>query len=120
MPLPFSNASVYNYPLRMPEALLQHFDSEFRPPKTKGHYFRGQYRQPRWRSDVNRRARQDLNQRRRQQPQATLRPGVYSCGHQGSEMFINFVNPQFPAHDTSTGTCVFKVDLRSDDICQVI
>ena len=58
-------------------------------------------------------------QQQQQQPGGgTLRPGVYSCGHQGSEMFINFVNPSYPAHDTTTGTCVFKVDV-SPRICQI-
>jgi hypothetical protein len=49
----------------------------------------------------------------------TIRPGVYSCGHVGEEMFINFINPSYPDHDSTAGTCKFRVRLTNPDVCQV-
>ena len=48
-----------------------------------------------------------------------IQPGVYSCGHQGSETFLNFVNPHFPDTDLVSGTCHFRVLLTHQDVCQV-
>ena len=48
-----------------------------------------------------------------------IQPGVYSCGHQGSETFLNFVNPHFPDTDLVSGTCHFRVLLNHQDVCQV-
>ena len=46
-------------------------------------------------------------------------PGVYSCGHQGSETFINLINPHYPDTDLVSGTCHFRVIQNSPDVCQV-
>ena len=35
-------------------------------------------------------------------------PGVYSCGHQGKDQFINFINPHYPSPDNVAGTCHFR------------
>ena len=48
-----------------------------------------------------------------------INPGIYSCGHQGSETFINFINPHYPGHDNVAGTCHFRVLPSSPQICQV-
>ena len=48
-----------------------------------------------------------------------LQPGVYSCGHQGNDMFVNFINPRYPGPDTAAGTCHFRLLKHSPDICQV-
>ena len=48
-----------------------------------------------------------------------LEPGVYSCGHQGNDMFVNFINPRYPGPDTAAGTCHFRLLKHSPDICQV-
>ena len=32
----------------------------------------------------------------------------YSCGHQGKDQFINFINPHYPSHDNVAGTCHFR------------
>lgn len=47
-------------------------------------------------------------------------PGVYSCGHQGSETFINLINPNYPGMDTAIGTCHFRVLLNNPSVCQVL
>ena len=56
-----------------------------------------------------------LNSRAKRQ----LEPGVYSCGHQGNDMFVNFINPRYPGPDTAAGTCHFRLLKHSPDICQV-
>ena len=56
-----------------------------------------------------------LNSRAKKQ----LEPGVYSCGHQGNDMFVNFINPRYPGPDTAAGTCHFRLLKHSPDICQV-
>ena len=48
-----------------------------------------------------------------------INPGIYSCGHQGSETFINFINPHYPGHDNVAGTCHFRILPNSPEICQV-
>ncbi len=45
--------------------------------------------------------------------------GVYSCGHSGSEVFMNFINPSFPDSDDTVGSCVFKIVPNRPDICQI-
>jgi len=50
---------------------------------------------------------------------APVRPGVYSCGHTGSEIFMNFINPSFPETDDAAGSCVFKIGLANPNVCQV-
>eukprot|EP00095_Tigriopus_kingsejongensis_P008235 maker-scaffold591_size129331-snap-gene-0.19 protein:Tk08235 transcript:maker-scaffold591_size129331-snap-gene-0.19-mRNA-1 annotation:"hypothetical protein DAPPUDRAFT_305676" len=50
---------------------------------------------------------------------AELQPGVFSCGHQTSEMFINFINPNYPAHDSTTGSCHFRVIVERAEVCQL-
>ena len=44
---------------------------------------------------------------------------AYSCGHQGSEMFINFINPMYPAQDIMSGSCNFRVVVSNPSVCQV-
>ena len=46
-------------------------------------------------------------------------PGVYSCGHQGKDQFINFINPHYPSHDNVAGTCHFRMVTQQPGICQV-
>jgi len=46
-------------------------------------------------------------------------PGVYSCGHQGRDMFINFINPHYPAYDRVSGTCHFRMIVEDTSVCQV-
>ena len=48
-----------------------------------------------------------------------INPGVYSCGHQGSEIFMNFINPHYPGHDNVAGTCHFRILPNRPEICQV-
>ncbi len=48
-----------------------------------------------------------------------VKPGVYSCGHKGNEVFINFINPSFPGEDSAPGGCAFKVLVERKDVCQV-
>ena len=48
-----------------------------------------------------------------------IQPGVYSCGHQGSETFINFVNPSYPENDKATGSCHFRIRVTDPNVCQV-
>eukprot|EP00094_Tigriopus_californicus_P007181 TCALIF_06913-PA protein Name:"Protein of unknown function" AED:0.20 eAED:0.20 QI:0/0.66/0.28/1/0.66/0.71/7/0/456 len=50
---------------------------------------------------------------------AEIRPGVFSCGHQTSEMFINFINPNYPAHDSTTGSCHFRILVERPEVCQL-
>lgn len=50
---------------------------------------------------------------------AEIQPGVFSCGHQTSEMFINFINPNYPAHDSTTGSCHFRILVERPEVCQV-
>ena len=46
-------------------------------------------------------------------------PGVYSCGHQGKDQFINFINPHYPRHDNVAGTCQFRMVTSEPGVCQV-
>ena len=46
-------------------------------------------------------------------------PGVYSCGHQGKDQFINFINPHYPSHDNVAGTCHFRLVTSDPGVCQV-
>ena len=46
-------------------------------------------------------------------------PGVYSCGHQGKDDFINFINPHYPGHDNVAGTCHFRMVTSDPGVCQV-
>ena len=46
-------------------------------------------------------------------------PGVYSCGHQGKDQFINFINPHYPSHDNVAGTCHFRMVTAEPGVCQV-
>ena len=48
-----------------------------------------------------------------------IREGVYSCGHIGSNIFMNFINPSFPDSDSTVGSCVFKIRPARPEICQV-
>ena len=48
-----------------------------------------------------------------------INPGIYSCGHQGSEIFMNFINPHYPGHDNVAGTCHFRILPNAPEICQV-
>lgn len=50
---------------------------------------------------------------------AEIQPGVFSCGHQTSEMFINFINPNYPAHDSTTGSCHFRILVERPEVCQL-
>ena len=61
------------------------------------------------------RPKRSLKSRKKRQ----LEPGVYSCGHQGNDMFVNFINPRYPGPDTAAGTCHFRLLKHSPDICQV-
>ena len=45
--------------------------------------------------------------------------GVYSCGHQGKDQFINFINPHYPRHDNVAGTCQFRMVTSEPGVCQV-
>ena len=67
------NISQSVYPLRVPPDV-----KEFYVHKTKDHYTRPK----RSNGPNSRNGRQ-------------LEPGVYSCGHQGSDMFLNFINPRY-------------------------
>ena len=46
-------------------------------------------------------------------------PGVYSCGHQGKDQFINFINPHYPSHDNVAGTCHFRMVTSDPGVCQI-
>ena len=46
-------------------------------------------------------------------------PGVYSCGHQGKDQFINFINPHYPSHDNVAGTCHFRMVTNDPGVCQI-
>jgi hypothetical protein len=35
-------------------------------------------------------------------------------------MFINFINPRYPGHETAAGTCHFRMLKHKPEICQVI
>lgn len=52
-------------------------------------------------------------------PKLTLPSSLCSCGHQGSEMFINFINPMYPAQDIMSGSCNFRVVVSNPSVCQV-
>ena len=47
-----------------------------------------------------------------------INPMVYSCGQQGMGRFSNFVNPNYPGHETEGGTCKFRL-ITNPNICQV-
>ena len=38
---------------------------------------------------------------------------------QGSEMFINFINPMYPAQDIMSGSCNFRVVVSNPSVCQL-
>merc|ERR1712050_273563 len=87
------------FPLKIPSAIKEHVTKSLDMTKIDTNY-----------SNVFKRS----TRKRRQ-----ISPGVYSCGHQGNEMFINFINPQYPGPDTAAGTCRFRLMRNSPDVCQV-
>jgi len=44
---------------------------------------------------------------------------VYSCGHQGKDQFINFINPHYPSPDNVAGTCHFRMVTSDPGVCQI-
>ena len=38
---------------------------------------------------------------------------------QGSEMFINMINPHYPGPDMAAGTCQFRLFKNNPNVCQV-
>ena len=106
--------TVGNFPLRIPSAILSHLKLHKLLPENK----------PTTYHHVRRHKRQ-------------IMPGVYSCGHQvtkfkkkkktrkkksffqGNDMFVNFINPHYPGHDSAAGTCHFRLLKHRPEICQV-
>lgn len=88
--------TVGNFPLRIPTAILSHLKLHKLLPENK----------PTTYHHVRRHKRQ-------------IMPGVYSCGHQGNDMFVNFINPHYPGHDSAAGTCHFRLLKHRPEICQV-
>ena len=83
----------HRFPLRIPEALRPMFKSHLATKSRTPRQMNGQGQQ--------------------------LMPGVYTCDQQGSDMFINVINPSFPDQDTEAGNCNFKVRIRREEVCQV-
>ena len=96
-----SNANRNNftqtvYPLRIPPDLKEFYVAQTKAQRPRRSLHQGSHRQGK-----------------------QLEPGVYSCGHQGNDMFINFINPRYPGHDVSSGTCHFRLLKNNPNVCQV-
>ena len=120
---PFTHSSLWTkFPLRVPADIQQHFSNVTRvklPPPVLS-----PLRLPRSTGRLPLRvppAVQDYLRERRETRRSgrQIVPGVYSCGHQGKDQFINFINPHYPSNDNVAGTCHFRLVTSDPGVCQV-
>ena len=134
--MPSTKFNAIDFPLRVPEALQESFQKLNNPNKSNNNNVtlirkssRESSRQPRQRFNFNGfngpviRVTQDGDVDddggNSIDPPPPVTPGVFSCGHRGSDIFMNFINPSFPDKDDTVGSCVFKIDIARPEICQI-
>lgn len=116
------------FPLEVPPPVKPYFD--YLRNTTSSNHLANVTREPKYLvEDINFKESQRLsvpealvdfyNEKKAVRSGRQIVPGVYSCGHQGKDQFINFINPHYPSHDNVAGTCHFRMVTAEPGVCQV-
>ena len=102
----FSDYVFSNFPLNIPPAIERHFNlTQAATNVTNSRVPRQASQHLRIPEDLKHYYKSSMGGQRQGRQ---IVPGVYSCGHQGKDQFINFINPHYPSHDNVAGTCHFR------------